>query len=240
MNVSTWQIGLTVSLLLLSGVVLAAPAQDAASNGWTNQASLTITSDYLFRGVSQTSNSPAVQGSLGIVNDSGVYASVWASSIDFANGLELDPSVGFANTVGAISYDLGVVHYGYPGFTEEDLPFTEVYGSASWKGVSAGVAWTSDYYGGNGKSLYSHVGYGTELYGISLAAGVGQTQFDEQGMSAADGYVDFHVNVGKAFAGLQWQLSYAGSTLDDNECAAFSGDSSRCDGRFLVSVSKFL
>jgi len=43
----------------------------------------TLTSDYVFRGVSQTDSSPAIQASLDYEHESGFFAGVWASNVDF-------------------------------------------------------------------------------------------------------------------------------------------------------------
>ncbi|MBK8286564.1 MAG: hypothetical protein IPK97_17815 [Ahniella sp.] len=68
-------------LLGLSGF---AHAQDEeASAPWTTTLTGTLTSDYVFRGVSQSQESAALQGSVEVGHESGFYAGVWGSSVDF-------------------------------------------------------------------------------------------------------------------------------------------------------------
>jgi uncharacterized protein (TIGR02001 family) len=222
-------------LFLLLGIT--AIAQADGSHAFTNSANVTFTSDYMFRGVSQTSSTAAVQGGLTINHVSGLYASIWGSSISFAN-MELDPSLGFSRSLGDVTYDVGVVHYGYPGYTKADLPFTEGYGSLSWKGAKLGVYWTDNYFGKTDRELYTYLSYGTEVAGVSLSASVGQSKFRELTFNGEDSYVDYSLSAGKSFAGLSFGLSFVGSNMDKDDCAAFSGDRGSCGPRAVASVSK--
>lgn len=83
-------------------------------------ASVTVVSDYRFRGLSQSNRRPAVQGAIDIDHVSGVYASLWASSItnQVAPGADAQVDlVGGYQTVTAngISLNAGVRAYLYPG-----------------------------------------------------------------------------------------------------------------------------
>lgn len=214
----------------------------AADSQFTSSTNLTFTSDYMFRGVSQTSSTPAVQGGMTLSHKSGVYASVWGSSVSFAN-MELDPSVGFANSVGDVGYDVGIVRYGYPGYSsavQGGLPFTETYGKLSWKGASIGVYWTDNYFGGTGRALYTTLGYGTEVKGVGIAASVGQSQYDELTFNKEDSYLDYSLTLSKSFAGYGFSLAVIGSDMDEDDCAAFSGDANSCSTRAVASISKSL
>lgn len=107
-----------IALLTLSG---AAQASDEFS--WS--ASLTGTSDYVFRGISQTDNDPTIQGSIGF--EYGMfYAGGWGSGLDFGTGsnaeLEIDWYAGITpkwnSPIGEVSFDFGVIYYTYPGFSD--------------------------------------------------------------------------------------------------------------------------
>ena len=58
----------------------AAPA--APPSNFTITGGATLTSDYRFRGISQTDKRFAIQGTLGVVHSSGFYIGTWGSSID--------------------------------------------------------------------------------------------------------------------------------------------------------------
>ena len=75
-----------------------------------------LTTDYRFRGISQTTSDPAVQGGFDWSHDSGFYLGTWGSNVEFAGSLELDYYGGFANNINDnIAYDVGFIYYDYPG-----------------------------------------------------------------------------------------------------------------------------
>ena len=77
--------------VLSASMLFVAASANAADEAFTTAGSVAMTTDYLYRGISQTSGAPALQGSLSVSHESGLYATVWGSSISFASGLELDP-----------------------------------------------------------------------------------------------------------------------------------------------------
>ncbi|MFX7396945.1 TorF family putative porin, partial [Acinetobacter baumannii] len=81
--------------------------------------------------------------------------------------LELDPSIGYSFSSGDVTYDIGVLQYGYPEDTKKN--FTEVYGSVAYAGAKLGVAYSPDFYAETGKSLYTYVSYGTEVAGFGVS-----------------------------------------------------------------------
>ena len=87
--------------------------------------SLALTSNYLFRGVTQTNDKPALQGGITWTHESGFYAGGWGSSISWladgdpavSSSVELDGFVGYSGTFGAsdVGFDVGATYYAYPG-----------------------------------------------------------------------------------------------------------------------------
>ena len=64
----------------------------------TVSGSAAVTTDYMFRGVSQTGNDAAVQASMTFGHKSGAYASVWGSSVNGGinkDGSEIDLMLGY-------------------------------------------------------------------------------------------------------------------------------------------------
>ncbi len=53
-------------------------------------ANVTLTSDYVYRGISQTNEDPALQGGFDYSHESGFYLGVWASSLEFQSGAETE------------------------------------------------------------------------------------------------------------------------------------------------------
>jgi uncharacterized protein (TIGR02001 family) len=125
-------VGCTASLL---GLMAATPSFAQESDpppAITINGTATLVSDYRFRGISQTDKNFAVQGSLTVTHESGLYASVWGSSVDsyvtaasdlYAGGngttccvarQEIDLIAGFKKGFGAATIDVGVLYYVYP------------------------------------------------------------------------------------------------------------------------------
>lgn len=106
---------------------------------------LGVSSNYLFRGVTQTDNSTAVQGGLDYEHASGLYAGVWGSNVDFGDGTsyELDLYAGYAGAINNIGYDVGYIYYAYPD-APGSIDFGEIYGELSYGYLSAGLAYTTN------------------------------------------------------------------------------------------------
>ena len=67
-------------LTLASSAVL---AQAPAAPAWSATANVSIGSEYIFRGISQTGGQPTVQGGLDVAHAGGFYAGTWASNISW-------------------------------------------------------------------------------------------------------------------------------------------------------------
>jgi uncharacterized protein (TIGR02001 family) len=99
----------------------AAPAAPAApASPWSFNVG--VTSDYLFRGISQTHGKPAIQGGVDYLHSSGFYVGAWASSITWVKDwtgsgrVEIDVYGGIKNSfAGDFNYDVGFITYNYPG-----------------------------------------------------------------------------------------------------------------------------
>ncbi|HRO03231.1 MAG TPA: TorF family putative porin, partial [Terricaulis sp.] len=96
----------------LIGVAVAAGAAfgaTGAAHAQTVSASVTLTSDYVFRGMSLSGEDAAVQGSFDYSTDL-FYAGVWGSSLGSGGtSMELDVYAGFTPTLGPVALDIGVV-----------------------------------------------------------------------------------------------------------------------------------
>jgi len=84
---------------------------------------LGLTSDYRFRGISQSQNAPAVQGGIDYAHSSGFYVGNWNSSVSsqvYTNGagLESDLYAGYKKDIyKGITVDIGSYNYFYPRAT---------------------------------------------------------------------------------------------------------------------------
>jgi uncharacterized protein (TIGR02001 family) len=119
----------------------AVPATAQQGESFPVEGNIGVTSNYVFRGVSQTGDDPAVQGGLDYAHDSGLYVGTWTSNVNFAGGTELDVYGGYSGSAEEFGYDLGVIGYLYPE-ADGDANFAEVYLGLSYDMLSAGVAYT--------------------------------------------------------------------------------------------------
>ncbi len=161
------------------------------------EGNIAVTNNYLWRGVTQTTDNAAISGGLDYSNESGFYAGTWASNIDWVgyNNYELDLYAGFGGDItSGVSYDVGVIGYYYPiGDTEAD--FAEIYGSVSFSGLSVGVAYEVFAEDDLDGDVYASLGYDMDLandMGLSLV--LGSYMFDDD--SVTD-YTHFGASVAK-------------------------------------------
>ncbi len=218
---------------LVAAAVLAAStttlAQTAAAPEHTVAYNIGITSQYLYRGLSQSNYRPALQGGVDYSHASGFYAGVWASSItwlkDFGVSkakVEIDTYVGFKNTVGDFTYDVGYLRYNYPGSTNAGFPKAntdEIYIAGTFKEYTlkyshglSNVFATAD----SKNTTYIDFTAAFPLAdGFSVTAHVGHQKF--RGPSSADAsYTDWKLEAGKDFgSGITGTIGYSGTNADD-------------------------
>ena len=116
-------IKLSLAAALLATGILAAETSEVGVS-----ANMAMTSNYVWRGMTQSDDSPAIQGGFDL-DYKGAYAGVWASNINFGDAeasLEADFYVGYANEISSFSYDVGYNQYTYPNDTDA-LNFGEAY-----------------------------------------------------------------------------------------------------------------
>lgn len=217
---------------------------------------ISLTSDYRFRGITQTDRAPAVQGGIEYGHESGFYAGVWGSSIGFTDGgIEFDPYMGFGGeTAAGVEYDLGAVYFYYPkdglGAGDPSLDFWEFYGSLGLAGATVGVIYSPDYFAETGRYFYLHGSYDVELpegFGLSFHLGANMFKNSDNlddfleiagtGQSAGSTYLDWSIALTKEAYGLDWSLAYVDTDLSKSEC--FGGDNG-CGATAVLSVTKSL
>ena len=193
-------------------------------------ANAAVTSNYVWRGLSQTDDGAALQGGVDYAHESGFYLGAWASNFDYGedadSGIEYDLYAGFANEVGEFGYDVAYLTYNY---TDSDLDTAK----EIKLGVSYNVASLNYYIGDSGASdmntyNYIEVGADFELPAEStLVLHYGMASGDYVEASDPEGdkqQTDYSVGISKDFAGFNVGLSYA--------------DHSDDDGLFFATVSK--
>lgn len=171
--------------MLASTSALAIEASDFNATGF-----LTGTNNFMYRGISLSDDSFAVQGQFALEHKSGLYTKLWGSNTSLraagANGrspnLEGNFLAGFTNKItDDLAYDIGFLHTFYPGGSG-DFNFNDYYGTLIYKGVSAGLSYSDDFFNSTGDALYTFLGYDNKIYNdLALHAKVGHTNLSENG-----------------------------------------------------------
>ncbi|MEO8670787.1 MAG: TorF family putative porin [Tahibacter sp.] len=139
---------LTSAIAALCGFAFASTAAAEDTSNWQASGSAALVSDYLFRGISQTGQDPALQAGIEFAHISGFYAGTWGSNVSWvgdlstdgapiSNSLEVDFYAGWRGQLGAaVKVDLAAYTYAYPG----DYPqgFTRPHTTE----VIAGITWS--------------------------------------------------------------------------------------------------
>jgi uncharacterized protein (TIGR02001 family) len=129
--------GLAALAFFTTTAFTAAPAlAEDMGGGFAINGGATLVSDYRFRGISQTDEDFAIQGTLSVSHESGFYVTVWGSSIDDYIAATADAEVdlvgGWRHTYGGTTVDVGILYYYYPGgCCDINTDFVEPYASVA-------------------------------------------------------------------------------------------------------------
>ena len=133
-----------------------AQAQQPPASPHTITGNIGLFSQYMFRGLTQTNEEPALQGGMDYGHASGFYAGTWGSNVSWLRdfgaysagaSLELDIYGGFKGTIGKsdFGYDVGLLYYWYPGDAApgaHEADTLELYGAITWKWLSAKLSYS--------------------------------------------------------------------------------------------------
>jgi uncharacterized protein (TIGR02001 family) len=226
-------------------IVAATPTLVQAQEASPLSFNVSLTTDYKYRGISQSRRQPAIQGGIDYAHSSGFYVGTWASSIkwikDAGGGAnaEIDIYGGYKGAIiEGLGYDVGVLTYQYPG---HDLPVspntTEIYGAVTY---------------GPATLKYSHSV--TNLFGFSDSKNSGyldlSATFDVGGgftvtphighqkvkNNGAFSYTDYALAVNKDWYGFTFGAAYIDTDTDSTTYVGQGKDLGK--GSFVLSVKK--
>ena len=202
---------------------------------------IAYTTDYTFRGISQTLEKAAVQGGFDYSHSSGLYAGTWASNVDFGDSAqtEWDWYGGFANTIGSskLGYDVGAISYNYTGGTS-DYDFIEVYGKLSYDfgkfAIKGGLNYSPDFFNDSGSATYFFADFDVPVakdFGLSFH--VGRQTIDDNSKYTPN-YTDYKIAATYSIGGFGMSLAYVDTDLSKSDCGGFD----ICDSRVVFTVSR--
>jgi len=232
---------LLISLLFLPTNIA---YSDSLSSNITGDltANVGIVSDYVFHGISQSDEHPALQGGIDYNHPNGLYLGAWASQTDFNDNdegtVEVDLYGGYASDWNNISYDLSIIHYVYPGasnqlnydFTELTLSFSKNFKETSF---GVGFNYSPEYFGDSGDALYSQLSFERSVpYDLTFSGHIGYQDIDDEVAFGTPDYADWRLSLGYNLKGFNLDLAYTDTDLNTTEC------SDGCEGRFILSLTK--
>lgn len=203
---------LALTVLLASTAAMAQAT--VAEPDYTLSYNAGVTTDYRFRGISQTSFDPAFQAGADFAHKSGGYIGLWASNVswikDYAGAskgtLEVDIYAGYKGAITPdLSYDLGLIRYQYPSNNAAtNANTTEVYAALSYSIMTAKYSRSTGNFVANPNSSGSHyfeVAANVDLgNGFMLTPRVGHQSIPNVADNAGD-YTDFGLTLAKDFGG---------------------------------------
>jgi uncharacterized protein (TIGR02001 family) len=189
----------------------AAPAEDKKEPepDFKFTGNMTLASEYLYRGLAQTNNKPAIQGGFDMTHSSGFYVGNWNSNISWLSDanpglsapIEMDFYGGYKIEIpGGVTLDPGVLYYYYPkkGVSLAVDPSTlEVYLGASWGPGTFKYSYsTSELFGTAGTRGSSYFDLSATFNvpgGVAITPHVGRQQVSTDGATplCTDGSKDF-------------------------------------------------
>lgn len=205
-----------------------------------------VTSDYRYRGISQTRLKPAVQGGLDYVNNpTGFYAGAWASTIKWiedAGGdskVELDLYAGVRGG-DTVTYDVGFLRYQYLNNSlPTDANTSEVYGQLGYGPAYIKYSHSvTNLFGFSDSKGSDYVDVGAniamaETYTLNLHVG-------HQGVKNNDdyAYTDWKIGVTKDFGVVTGSIAAIGTNADENMYTYIPDDKFLGKNSLVLTVSK--
>jgi len=219
---------------------LLATAGTVQAQEWS--ANVGLSNNYIWRGLTQSINDPAISGGIDVAFDSGFYAGTWASNVSYAAddvfSYEHDLYAGFGGESGGVAWDVGFLYYNYDD--EAQFDFSEVYGSIGIGGFTLGAYILADTEAdegpgqdfGFGEATYVYADYAVEIReGLELGFHVGRHEgdFNEAFNGVPGDYVDYNISLSKD--GFSFMIT--DTDLDDAGPDALDND----EIKFVVSYS---
>ena len=251
------RLSLFVALVAVTGLAL---AEDPKKETGPMTATIGFVSDYTFRGITQTSEHPALQGTFEYAHSSGLYAGLFASTVAFADStgafkdtgrLETDLSAGYRFEALGLSWDVGGIAYLYPDQDRKPLvansdPKTkynwyEYQAKTTYEAIKDKLAFTvgynhsNNYWADSGKLDYLYASTKIALpFDATLQGSVGHSKIKYNSRFGAHDYNDWMIGIGREFFGVLVELRYVDTNISkrsEQPCA------DGCDPKAILAVS---
>ena len=224
---------------LLAGAAVPGYAGDPPKLAFTGSA--VLTTDYMFRSISNTNQNPAAQVEFDATY--GMFWSyIWGSNTSFGENIEIDYGVGISPKWNNVTFSLGGLYYTYPGAS--DLDYFEAKAGASWTGGAWTLAvnnyWSPDNFqvadnsdAIEGTIAYAWTGKLWNFFTPSISGTFGHQEYETL-------YHDYNYwNAGLTLGFLEhWSadVRYYDTDYNADECLLNSGGRNNCDSRAVGTI----
>lgn len=228
-----------ISLLSIAAVLTNSKVLNASEIN----ANIFIANNYVFRGLTRTKDQPTVQGGVQYLHDTGLYAGLHISNVDFRPGAgrsqasvyadnETIYTLGYTIESREISYLIGITAYEYP--SGGGARFSEINGDIGYKGLKLSLNYDDEH-----ENLYSRLSYQLDFnerlhwlvhigkYSLNEPAGLvlrPEPLFDND---YTDILIGFNYQLEDDFT---WSFSFIDTNLDTDDTDEYS--------RFVISLEK--
>jgi uncharacterized protein (TIGR02001 family) len=184
-----------------------------------------VTTNYVFRGISQSGGNPAVQAGVDYaVAGTGLSLGAWASSINFADGeteIEVDLYGSYTLAItDALGLSVGAIHYGYPSSPSGvNYNWYEIWAGAAYNfgvaALNARVYYSPDYVNLSTSQLYFTGGVSVPVIDwLTLNANIGYSGFDHAVPPIIDDYMDWNISAVATFGNFSLTAGYTDTDLE--------------------------
>lgn len=192
-------------------------------------ANAAVTTNYVFRGISQSGGNVAVQAGVDYnIGTTGFAIGAWASSIDFGNATIGDDTSAEIDVYGsytfaisdAFSLSAGVITYNYPSAPANvNYNWYEGWVGASYNfgvaAVTGKVFYSPDYVNLSTNQIYFTGGVSVPVIDwLALNANIGYSVFDHAVPPIIDDYLDWNVSAVASFGNFSLTAGYTDTDLD--------------------------
>jgi len=214
---------------------------------WGNfSATTTLASEYVLRGITQSAEEMAIQGSFDWWQDI-FYAGVWASTVDFSPtqaSIEIDLYAGITPTFGSVNFNFGILYYLYPGAADQPLgvefDFYEFVATAEHNfgpvTAQAIVYYTPDYFADSDTGFYLEGKLSAPLVeNLEVSGSFAKQWIADNVQFGAPDYLTWNIGLSYSWKQFSLDVRYHDTDLSANGCFGSTTDA-LCGSRVVGSL----
>ncbi len=221
-------------------------------------ANVAVVSEYLFRGISQTNDEPAIQGGFDWALDSkpvGIYAGTWLSNVSFqaTNGdgspaggtLEWDLYGGVMGSLGPVDWKLGGIWFHYPtqpssgalklDYGEVALVLSHDFGPFS---LAYNLNYSPDYTAESGTGFWNAINLSVPVGKVTLGAWGGHQSVENNVNLGLPDYYTYGVSAAAKIFGFDTTVAFQDTNISRGSCFGGGQTSGACGPTVTLMVAR--